>query len=532
MRKKSPCGLLLVRSTTPLAAGLTECCQSLERLRGWCLWRNMKAQSDDKMLDVMASVRQRWGTWLAISTVALSCQVGTRSHHAPGYAAGPAPATAAGQGTGTTARAEPEGNSAKLGLVNPSAPSGAAVPPHELRAAAVVDAGAVSASASTVASQATTASPARYAGPVPQGRGDAQRSGRSPYRLSGAQPKELWRVCTQGSIAAAPTIASDGTVIFSSHDRHVYAVSAQGMVRWKHRTGDMIWSAAALLSSAMSPTAATQEALALVGSDDDKLRALRVTDGSVAWTLSPGGCRWSTGRGPEASRCDIEDVTLSANGVAYFAGAAIYAASAEGKLLWTYSPEHPPDKKPHCSSAPAIALDGSLRAVCHDVLYALGPDGSKRWQIEGPGEFESAPAVGPDGTSYIGDEARRLLAIDAQGQQRFSFISGGPVRAAPALRSDGVVVFGAYDGVLYALRPDGSLAWSFASADSIQSAPVVDADGAVVFGSRDNRIYALSADGRLRWSIQLEEDIDGAPTLGPDGTLYVGSDDRCLHAFR
>jgi outer membrane protein assembly factor BamB len=350
--------------------------------------------------------------------------------------------------------------------------------------------------------------------------------------LSSAQPKELWQVCTQGRIAASPTVASDGTVLFSSHDRHVYAVSAQGQLRWKFRTGDMIWSSAALLRAMVGADAKTEDALAVVGSDDDKLRALRVSDGSVAWQLSPGDCRWAMGRGPEAARCDIEDVTLSEHGVAYFSGAAIHAASADGKLLWTYAPEHPPDKRPHCSSAPALAPDGSLRAVCHDVLYALSPDGSKRWQVEGPGEFDSAPAVGADGTSYIGDEARRFLAIDAQGQPRFSFISGGPVRAAPALRSDGIVVFGAYDGVLYALRPDGTLAWSFATADSIQSSPLVDVDGAVVVGSRDNRVYALSPDGKLRWSLVLEEDIDGTPALGPDGTLYIGSDDRCLHAFK
>ena len=92
------------------------------------------------MLDVMASVRQRWGTWLAISTVAVSCQVGARSPYAPGYAAGPTAATAVGQGTGTTARAESASNAAKLGLVNPSSTGSAAITPHELRAAAVVDA--------------------------------------------------------------------------------------------------------------------------------------------------------------------------------------------------------------------------------------------------------------------------------------------------------------------------------------------------------------------------------------------------------
>lgn len=451
---------------------------------------------------------------LSASALTVGCQVGTRSPRSPSV-----------DSTKQATRALP--------MLALAAAAGAPLVRTDGAVADLADAGVGSAPTDAAVAAAP---PSLLAGPVPLGRGDPQRSGRSPYRLGATQPKEQWRVCTGGSIASAPTVAGDGTVLFSSHDRHVYAVTGGGTLRWKHRTGDMIWSAAALLSrggaGASGPSGPNDEALVLVGSDDDKLHALRLADGGVAWQLSPGGCKRPTGRGPEAARCDIEDVTLSERGVVYFAGAAIYAASAEGKILWSFTPESPPDKKPHCSSAPALAPDGSLRAVCQDKLYALGPDGSKRWQIEGPGEFDSAPAIAPDGTAYIGDEARRLLAVDAMGQQRFSFISGGPVRAAPALRSDGSVVFGAYDGVLYALRPDGSLAWSFATADSIQSAPLVDADGAVVFGSRDNRVYALNPDGTLRWSLVLEEDIDGPPAIGPDGTLYIGSDDRCLHAFK
>ena len=164
-----------------------------------------------------------------------------------------------------------------------------------------------------------------------------------------------------------------------------------------------------------------------VGSDDDKLHALRLSDGAVAWQLAPGGCRRATGRGPEAARCDIEDVTLSERGVAYFAGAAIYAASPDGKILWTYTPEVSARQKAALfvgSWLPTAACARSAKTSC--IPWGLT---AKRWQSQGPGGFDSAPAIGPDGTAYVGDEARRLLAIDSAGQPRFSFISGGPVRA-------------------------------------------------------------------------------------------------------
>lgn len=364
----------------------------------------------------------------------------------------------------------------------------------------------------------------RFGGPVPMSRSDAQHTGRSPYRLPAQAPKELWRFVTQGAVVAPPTLASDGTVLFTSHDRYVYAAFPDGSLRWKHRTGDFVWSAAALSADGM----------VFIGSDDDRLYALRLSDASLTWTATPGHCRWAVGRGPEASRCDIEDVTLGSDGTLYLGGDGLYALGPDGKLRWQFIPDFDRGAailRRHCSSAPALGLDGSVYGVCGDRLYALDPEGKLRWQFEGPGEFHSAPAVGADGTIYAGDEARRFLAIDPQGQVRFSFVTGGAVRAPPALRSDGTVLFGAYDGVFYALHPDGTLAWSFATADSIHSAPLVDASGAVLFGSRDNRLYALSADGQLRWSVLLDDDVDGSPTLGPDGTIYVGSDDRALHAL-
>lgn len=399
-----------------------------------------------------------------------------------------------------------------------------------LTAAAAADGGQLAAAAPAAAAPDGGAAIApvpqlpavKLGGPVPMARLDSQRTGRSPYLIPMQAPREVWRFQAQGAVVAAPTVAADGTVLFTSHDRHVYALAADGTLRWKYQTGDFVWSSAALASGD----------LVLLGSDDDQLHALRLSDGEKAWALRPGGCRRATGRGPEAARCDIEDVTLGPDGTFYISGDGVYAVQPTGTVRWRFVPEPDQQRKRHCGSAPTLGRDGAVYAVCSDQLYALNPDGSRRWQLEAPGEWGSAPAIGADGTLYLGDEQRKLIGVDPAGQIRFSFVVGGAVRSAPAVRSDGLIVFGAYDGVLYALKPDGTLAWSFATADSIGSSPLVDSAGAVLVGSRDNRLYAVAADGRLRWSVVLDDDVDGTPALGPDGTIYVGSDDRALHAFR
>lgn len=416
------------------------------------------------------------------------------------------------------------------GAVAPIAPAPAA-PPIPAPPAAPAAPGSIPASPPGAPAQA-------YGGPVAMAGGDPQHSGRSPFVLPKTTPTERWRFQTQGRIAAAPTLARDGTIFFGSHDTSVYALSPEGTLRWQFQTADFVWSSPAL----------GRDGFAFVGSDDDKIYSLRALDGTMRWSLAPGGCRWATGRGPEAARCDIEQVTLGPDGTLYTGGDAIYALNGDGTLRWRFAPgtgaalsptgqpvpSNQAGRKVHCGSAPALALDGSIYAACQDTLYALAPDGSKRWEWSGASQsdFDGGPVVGRDGTVFLGSDDRRLYALTPQGQVRFAFVAGGAIHAPPSLGPDGSVYFGAYDGAMYALRPDGTLAWTFRTADSIHAAALVDAQGAVLFGSRDDRLYAVGPDGRLRWSVVFDADLDAPPTLGPDGTVYVGGDDRVLHALR
>lgn len=365
-----------------------------------------------------------------------------------------------------------------------------------------------------------TAVPAlKLGGPVPMFHDDPQHTGRSSFRAPPRRPREVWRFPTQGTVFSAAVLAEDGTVLFGSHDHFLYALTPEGALRWKLQTGDLVWA-----TPALGPNG-----VVYAGSDDDKVYAANLADGTLRWASAFGRCRRAVGLGPEAARCDVDQLTLGPDGTIYAGGDGIYAIRPDGTLRWRFSPA----EKAHCAGAPAVSPEGLVYAGCQDdAVYALDAEGNKRWEFRGPNDFDSTPALGPDGTVYIGSDDRRLYAFLPDGRLRFAVLTEGPVRSSPALGLDGTVYFGSYDGSLYAVTPEGTVGWSFRSADRIHSSPTVDAAGTVLFGSQDDRLYALLPDGKLLWSVLLDGDVDSTPVLGPDGTIYVGTDDRALHALR
>ncbi len=348
--------------------------------------------------------------------------------------------------------------------------------------------------------------------------GDAQHTGRSRYRAPAAGPHEVMHVATGGVVVSSPAITESGRLIFGSHDKSVYGTGSDGIVAWRKPTQDLVWC-----SPALGPGG-----VAYVGSDDDRLYALDVADGSLRWQFTAGPCRTAVGFGPEAARCDVDAVTVGPDGAVYLIADGLYALTPEGQLKWKFSPGHT-----HCAAAPALAADGTVYFGCHDdALYAIDALGQKKWEFRAGDDIDSAPAVAPDGTIYFGSDDKKLYALTPQGTLKWALATGGAVRGGPALAADGTVYVGSFDGNLYAVRPTGVVAWTVRTADRILSSPLVDAAGMVLIGSQDDRLYAVAADGKLQWSVLLDGDVDGTPVLGADGTIYVGTDDRALHGLR
>jgi hypothetical protein len=117
------------------------------------------------------------------------------------------------------------------------------------------------------------------------------------------------------------------------------------------------------------------------------------------------------------------------------------------------------------------------------------------------------------------------------GTLKWKFETGGLVISSPAIGSDGTVYVGSNDSYLYAINPDGTLKWKFETEGSVESSPAIGSDGTVYVGSRDTHLYAINPDGTLKWKFETEDYVTSSPAIGDDGTVYVGSDDGYLYAI-
>jgi outer membrane protein assembly factor BamB len=201
-----------------------------------------------------------------------------------------------------------------------------------------------------------------------------------------------------------------------------------------------------------------------------------------------------------------------------------YALAPDGGVLWTF-----PLSITGWSS-PAIGDDGTMYvgsregsgAVGSDgQLIAVDPSGTLKWVQDDLGKVQSSPALGADGTIYVGTN-RGVFALDPEdGEIEWTYEAIVSV-SSPAVANDGTVYVGATDKLLHAINPDGSGRWTFPPGSWILAAPTVGADGTVYFGSAGGRLFALDSDGSERWSLLLEmAGVESSPAIGSDGTVYV-----------
>ena len=71
------------------------------------------------------------------------------------------------------------------------------------------------------------------------------------------------------------------------------------------------------------------------------------------------------------------------------------------------------------------------------------------------------------------------------------------VRSSPAIGSDGTVYVGSYDNKLYAINgKTGVKLWKFETGLDVMSSPAIGSDGTVYVGSTNNKLYAIKTNSK------------------------------------
>lgn len=242
--------------------------------------------------------------------------------------------------------------------------------------------------------------------------------------------------------------------------------------------------------------------------------ALHAQDGTRQWRAQVQG--FITLSSPALSA----DGSVVYVGVETPSGGRLIAFTREGAPKWSF------ERADAIESSPAVGADGTVYVGCDDgKLYALNPaNGVARWEFSTGTFITSSPAIGADGRIYFGAGDSRLHALNSDLTPRWSFLTGDWIDSSPAIGVDGTIYFGSFDKLVYAVTREGDLKWSFPTGGRILSSPAIGADGTVYVGSADQRLYAFTPEGTKKWDYLANGDIQASPTLGADGTIYFAAD--------
>jgi outer membrane protein assembly factor BamB len=323
---------------------------------------------------------------------------------------------------------------------------------------------------------------------------------------------------------STPTVATDGTIFLNTGGRFFHLDAG----------GNVLASATAGFTS--SPVRERDSSLWManagdvaVESTDTSGRSLRNIGLSPSVPLQTmAGALGSSGGNDDDQGDDQGEGSYG-----YWTGNGnVFLTSSTGLAGSFTSPQTINDPLYPRRSAPTLTRDGLViyayqypngGGVYSTRIYAfqVGSVQSEYWHLDLPrtGGVAGLPS-GPGLTAA--DEADAM-----------AFRSG---TSSPAVGPDGTIYVGHLDG-LYAVQnaptgavQHGRVLWSIGTAQVVSS-PAVGADGRIYFGATDGFLYCAK-DGNVIWQVRTGGPVNSSPAIGADGTVFATSDDGWLYAVK
>jgi outer membrane protein assembly factor BamB len=278
-----------------------------------------------------------------------------------------------------------------------------------------------------------------------------------------------WVFYTPNKINSSPAIDADGKIYIGDDHGNFYGLDPDDRLaaskvksdpkedtltsnEWKFTNAG--FNTASLGHPAIGPDpTGTLQRIYITSSDPDDhtLYALDSADGSIEWSFDTGdesdfmpavdpdtGVIYTDEMGNEIRAIDPDGITtrwvraigtdnftpvVGENGIVYVAGATSSSAGkltalnkTTGAVLWEFTDS---GSLGVVRTTPAIAPDGMIYfGSKDDLLYAVNPDGSKKWTFPIPVASDddvgySSPTVGSEGEVYIGSSSdNKLYAVN------------------------------------------------------------------------------------------------------------------------
>ena len=125
-------------------------------------------------------------------------------------------------------------------------------------------------------------------------------------------------------------------------------------------------------------------------------------------------------------------------------------------------------------------------------LHALDPKAPQKFKWSAAtGGATTAPAIGADGTLYVGSADANLYAFDAAGLQKWSLHTKGVIEAQPLVDGDGTIYFGTKKGIVYAVNPNGTVLWTSIAGSPISQSGVLTSNGTLYIGTDEGFVFAF-----------------------------------------
>jgi outer membrane protein assembly factor BamB len=307
---------------------------------------------------------------------------------------------------------------------------------------------------------------------------------------------ELWRVSLLGGqTESSPALAPDGTLYIGTFQGWLLAISSEGKIKWKFKTGLEIKSSPAIAA----------DGTVYFGSRDRCFYAV-TPSGKLKWKQSTDG--WVD-----------SSPAIATDGTVYFASwdRNFYAFTPNGSLKWKFATSN------LVTTSPAIAADGTVYFGSHDkCLYALSASGNLKWKFLTGAEIDGSPALATDGTIYFQSTDGLFYALNSAGAELWRQRLGGYTASSPVLDADGnIYVMAGNDQV--SLHRDGSIRWRHPTQVPLDMAGGVTANGQVIVSMPWHAVSSMDATNCWPplWDFRMNQNLTAAPNISLTGIIYA-----------